>query len=230
MKKIVIAILALCLALSCCAVAEETQIAACKVGDYLTFGSYPQGANEETAPIEWLVLAVEDGKALVVSHYALDCRPYHTSKEEALWESSSLRQWLNDTFLNEAFTSGEQSAILTVDVDNSPEQGCYGTQGGADTQDQVFLLSYGEAMNYFGGAEAFRCAPTEYTQVKGAMTISSYQTEGMAACYWWLRSPGKAEATVCYIGSSGKCDYSEPDFNRGAIRPACWLDLSADIF
>lgn len=46
-----------------------------KVGHYVSFGKYEQDNNTSNGKekIEWLVLEVKDGKALVISKYALDC-------------------------------------------------------------------------------------------------------------------------------------------------------------
>lgn len=58
---------------------EKLKVA--KVGDYVFFGAYEQDNNTANGKenIEWLVLEVKDGKALVTSKYALDCKPYNTS-------------------------------------------------------------------------------------------------------------------------------------------------------
>lgn len=111
---------------------------------------------------------------LLISKYGLDVQPYHRDWTAITWEACTLRAWLNDTFLNTAFTAGERSGILTTGVDNSKEQGYgeYDTRGGNHTQDQLFLLSCAEANRYFGvqycfvtGAEnnvVSRVAPTAY--------------------------------------------------------------------
>lgn len=74
-------------------------------GDIVIFGSYeqdnsPANGNE---PIEWLILDIQDGNALLVSRYVLDCQLYHTSLEDITWERSTLRTWLNGEFLNSVF-------------------------------------------------------------------------------------------------------------------------------
>ena len=66
------------------------------------------------------------------------------------WEKCTLRSWLNGEFLQSAFSAKEQAAILMTAVDNSASQG-YGkwnTDGGNNTRDQIFLLSYAEANWY----------------------------------------------------------------------------------
>ena len=61
--------------------------------------------------IEWWVLAKEEGKILVMSKYALDCKPYHTVKREVNWAACSLRNWLNSSFYDEAFDSRQKAMI-----------------------------------------------------------------------------------------------------------------------
>jgi hypothetical protein len=80
-----------------------------QTGGYVTFGSYEQDNDLSNGKedIEWLVLARENNKALLISRYSLDNQPYSEHTEEVPWENCSLRKWLNDNFLNEAFSSDE---------------------------------------------------------------------------------------------------------------------------
>ena len=64
----------------------------------------------------WLVLAVEGDKALVINKYALDCKEYNTSYASVTWETCSLRNWLNRTFLYTAFSSEEKNSIISSTV------------------------------------------------------------------------------------------------------------------
>ena len=61
--------------------------------------------------------------ATLISKYALDCVQYNTKEESVTWETCSLRKWLNETFLNEAFTVVEQAqlAVVTVTADVKPK-------------------------------------------------------------------------------------------------------------
>lgn len=89
-------IVALLLALlPCCAggaQAEETE-----AGSAVMRGSYEQDNQPDNSaePIEWMVLAQSEGKALQVSRYALDCQPYNAGKADVSWSESSLWEWLN---------------------------------------------------------------------------------------------------------------------------------------
>ena len=79
------------------------------VGNVVTFGHYEQDADESNGPepIEWIVLDVQDGKALLLSKYVLDAKPYYTEGTDITWETCTLRTWLNNYFLNNA-SSQEQ--------------------------------------------------------------------------------------------------------------------------
>ena len=63
-----------------------------EVGDTIDFGSY-RGATK------WLVLAVEDGRALLISEEILDIGPYSIKDISTTWETSFQREWLNNGFI-----------------------------------------------------------------------------------------------------------------------------------
>lgn len=196
---------------------------------YVTFGVYPQTKEgKDRTPIEWIVLAIENGKILVISRDALDCQQYDSSETETdvTWETCSLRKWLNGTFLNNAFSADEQAKIATtyVSADRNPE---YNTDPGNATQDKVFLLSITEAEKYFKTSESRRCAPTAYAYAQGAFPYII--PSGEATCWWWLRSPGNSSGIVANVTFSGTV-YDFGDFfddEDGCVRPALWIDLNS---
>lgn len=210
------------------------------VGNYVTFGTYPQTkAGKDATPIEWLVLARDGDKALLISRYGLDAQPYNKDHTSVTWETCTLRTWLNGTFYNKAFSSAEQAAILTTNVDNSKNQ-CYSgwsTSGGNNTQDKVFLLSYAEANKYFGvtygnsSNTKSRVAPTAYAIAQGAGKNSSYKTvDGIDAGWWWLRSPGTYQDYAAIVYFVGSLDFNYVDSDSGSVRPALWVNLESKIF
>lgn len=220
---------------------DDNMIAAARdakfaVGNYVSFGTYPQTkAGNDATPIEWLVLARDGNKALLISRYGLDAQPYNKDHTSVTWETCTLRTWLNGMFYNKAFSSAEQAAILTTNVDNSKSQ-CYSgwnTSGGNNTQDKVFLLSYAEASKYFGvtynsSNTKSRVAPTAYAIAQGAGKNSSYKTaDGIDAGGWWLRSPGYSQRrAVCVYSDGSFCSivvYSD----SVAVRPALWVNIEA---
>ena len=191
------------------------------VGESIKFGFYEQDNNTLNGKeeIEWLVLAVEDNKALVISKYALDCQKYNSASENITWEECDLRDWLNSNFLNEAFSARHQNMIAeaSVPADKNPK---YSTDPGNATTDQVFLLSIIEAEEYFTS----KCKPTKYAVANGA-----YVNSGNGMCWWWLRSPGRGQNYAACAMSEGwiNCGGSNIDFAHGCVRPAMWIDLGA---
>lgn len=221
------------------AASSISALKAVKVGDYVTFGHYPQTAEgNDNTPIEWLVLDMQDNKALMISRYGLDCQPYNNSRESITWEECSLRIWLNDTFLNKSFSIREQSAILMTDVDNSIDQGYSGwkSSGGSNTRDKIFLLSCAGANRYFdvnyGSTNTkSRVQPTEYAIQQGAFTSNSNKTaDGRLTGWWWLRSPGTYQNYAAYVYDDGSLDYYLVDDDIVCVRPVLWVDLTSDIF
>ena len=217
-----------------------------KTGDYITFGSYEQD-NDLTngkEPIEWLVLSNNGEELYVVSRYALDCKPYNEEYTDVTWETCTLRKWLNDDFYMVAFSKTERSAIKTTTVKNA-DNPKYGTEGGNDTKDKVFLPSIADMVNTdYGFTSEYwpddlndcmnrRCAPTAYAVVQGAWvytgTDATYQTKsGEGACYWWLRSPGYAADVAARVDGNGYVGYSGGfvDIDNDAVRPALIINLN----
>ena len=195
------------------------------VGDIYKFGTYEQdndvsnGAEE----IEWLVLQDEGTKILVISQYALDCKQYNTSYTDVTWETCSLRQWLNNDFIDIAFSADEKTMIptVTVSADKNPN---HSTDPGNATQDQVFLLSVNEANKYFASDSARMCMPTNYAIANGVN-----ESDSGNCWWWWLRSPGSFQRTAAAVNFDGGVymyDYSPVNENI-AVRPALWIDLNA---
>ena len=195
------------------------------IGDSYVFGAYEQDNDSSNGKegIEWIVLDKQGLSVLLLSKYALDGREYHTPRVSCTWETCHVRQWLNDSFLNEAFSPEEQSKILytTVNADKNPLRS---TSPGNGTTDKVFLLSIPEATRYFDSDRARQCRGTPYCYAQGAYEANN------GCCLWWLRTPGDIPSTsvfVLYDGTVYDFGYFTYAGYDGAIRPALWLDLSA---
>ena len=212
----------LCLSLIVPSHAESDPII---VGTTITLGEYEQDNDVSNGPepIKWIVLDIQDNKALILSKYLLDTIMYNNKATYVTWETCSLRNWLNNDFLTTAFDSAAQESVLMTEVRNDIEQGVPGlsVDGGNDTEDQVFLLSYQEVLKYFK-TETLRIAfPTDYA-------ASLYGTPS-----WYTRCPGGDLARVIVIHAdgnywSGYVDYKDT-FTRQhtwqGIRPAMWIDI-----
>ena len=248
MKKtiaLVMLILAAVCAVTCFAESKIDPVTIA-VGDVVVFGSYAQDKDQSNGkePIEWIVLDVQDGQALLLSRYGLYAAGYHDTWDDCTWETCSLRAWLNDRFLNLAFSAEEQSAILTTTIDNSDSQGYDWTTvggekaaGGNDTQDRIFLLSYAEANRYLNvtiedeNNTGSRVAPSAFAVTAGAVSSDDCRTaDGEAAGWWWLRTPGSGPNSAEGVSQEGSLSYTRAYHRYGIVRPAFWLDLNSDVY
>lgn len=82
-------------------------------------------------PIKWRVLEEASGTYTLLSEYIIDNQVFYTSLEDRTisgetiyannYEHSTIREWLNNGFYNQAFSALEKDEILTSFVDNSAE-------------------------------------------------------------------------------------------------------------
>lgn len=214
------------------------EISEAEVGDYVMFGSYEQDNDSSNGAeaIKWVVLDKQDGKVLLHSKYALDCKLYHESREEVTWETCSLRSWLNNEFYEKAFTESEQERIAETKV-STPDNSEHGSEGGNDTNDKVFLLSMEEADKYFE-PDPRDCPPgrrrqlTEYAKAQGGYSYSeavegAYGTTEFDGCGdWWLRTPGHDNKSVCLVTVLGNYEkigvLASGAYDRVVV-PAMWV-------
>jgi len=186
-------------------------------------------------PIQWRVLANTGGELFLVSDKILDAKPYNVKYSDVTWETSTARSWLNKDFYNSAFSLLEKSRILTSTVIND-DNPFYKTEGGNNTKDNLFMLSFKEVMTASYGFETTnstsdvtrKAQGTDYAKCEG---LYVYDTSGtFASCSnWWLRSPGSSQNRAGYINYlpvdmigffySG----SDVDYNDIGIRPALKL-------
>ena len=191
-------------------------------------------------PISWTVLKenTADGTSLLLCDMILDSGEFDydspTSKPTYSnnYSASSVRKWLNETFLTTAFGTSEQAKIITSTVDNSALSTGYieNKNSCSNTSDKIFLLSYAEAVNDQYGLELseFRIKkPTAYAKAQGIYT----ETDGTGE--WWLRSPApdplvfdKSNMTVRGVTGTGKVDsYINGNYSYRGIVPALSVKL-----
>ncbi|MBR4234895.1 MAG: fibronectin type III domain-containing protein [Clostridia bacterium] len=194
-----------------------------KAGQSVKLGSYEQDNNTKNGkePIEWIVLNVEsDGTCLLISKYALDCRPYNAQLKNVTWEMSALRSWLGNEFYNAAFSSAERAKIVPTSRPNA-DNPAFGTYGGSETTDYVFLLSLEDIEKYFrinrdtqpngywDGEDRLVKRPTAYAKAQGAATAAN------GACRWWLTTPGSGSDHAVSVDSDGRAILRGNSVNTG---------------
>ncbi len=188
------------------------------VGDTIAFGRYEQDNNTSNGaePIEWLVLDRDGDRALLLSQQVLDAQPFCESSAEAEWNTSDVRAWLNDAFLNAAFSAEAQEKLEEM----------YAGDDAVGT-DRVFLLSSADEGRYFQSDEARIAFPTTYALAQGA-PVDAENSEG--GCQWWLRTvmEGDARGVACIApsGSDAMMLLWEGGSPKSGVRPAIWVRLA----
>lgn len=193
-----------------------------EINETVTLGTYEQDNNTDNGKedIEWIVLNKSEDSVLLISKYGLDCMPYNTQKTSVTWETCSLREWLNNSFLNEAFGKAGQNICKTISVtaDSNPS---YSTDPGNDTDDKIFLLSVSEVEQYFSSDEERLLQATAYAKSQGA------NVDNKGRSWWWLRSPGGTSANAATVSTSGSASERGINVlsNISVVRPALWVKI-----
>ncbi|MCI7619072.1 MAG: toll/interleukin-1 receptor domain-containing protein [Firmicutes bacterium] len=180
-----------------------------------TFGEY--GGE----PVEWRVLDKDGNKVLIITDKIIDAKPYNDEWSGITWENCSLRKWLNEEFISTAFTEKEKEAVLETNIKNEDNQG-YGTNGGKNTKDKVFLLSIEEVEKYFSSDNDRQSEGTKYAKT------TALCVDNCGYSWWWLRSPGRDASDAATVLSGGGV-YAPGDMvyhDVYGIRPALWIDTS----
>ena len=233
---------------------KRQQIRDTQEGKYFTLGSYEQDNKTEngTEPIQWIVLARDGDRVLVISRYILDCVRYDEEYRRVTWETCTLRAWLNGEFLDSAFDAEEQLLIPTTHVKADPNPD-FDVDPGEDTEDKLFLLSIPEAEAYFhpdpyvfplvntgdykliektlakyeSNPSTLYCKPTAYAAARGNIPRGG---AFKGAADWWLRAPGMRVSSAATADPYGfdiwghlvNCDGGT---RLPGVRPAMWIDL-----
>ena len=187
--------------------------------------------------IKWKVLENDGNTLFVVADRAIDCKNYNQAYKSITWETSTIRDWLNASFYNAAFSSDEQSAIITQNVMNE-DNPKHDTKGGNDTSDKIYLLSIGEVTNETYGfcsddstySMSRRMKTSDYARVRGTTQSNRSGYEGN--CYWLLRSSGISSYRVVYVYDDGSLNRNGGSVNLygGSVCPALHINLSSFIW
>ena len=191
----------------------------------LTYSELNPGSIIKFGGIPWRVLDVRADRALVLSQYIFDRKPFHEPGGTVTWEDSTMRQYLNNEFLYGRFTSDERARIAEMRIVN--DSSIWDGQRGINpsTFDRVFLLSKPEVVWHLG----------DITQWPGPALVFSDQYDDNRIAYgqdgsdgWWLRSPGAfGSNNASVVSARGTIFMEGVGIGRDAAgyRPAMWLKL-----
>ena len=200
-------------------------------------------------PLTWRVLDPSEG--YVICNQIIDSQAYqnfiyykgseyYNSKGCANyasdWVTSSLRQWLNNSFYNTAFSIEEKSQIGTSHLENKSTYSS--TYDSADTYDKIFPISYYDAINsayeFNLSHDAYDTARqmkgTDYAKCQGLDVYNNSDSSYNGNSWWRLRSPGHSyrAAGVGYGGwADNYCSVSGT--SNGAVPAFKFNPKSADI-
>lgn len=194
------------------------------VGDTIEFGRFDYkelGYGDGNEKVLWDVLAIEDGRALLISHYIVSRCKYdeNAMKEEydTNWEQSDLRKYLNEELINQMFNKDEQESILEVTIDNpNSDEYCQKLNGFeivgnsnpcGETTDKLFLLSFEEYERYY----------------ENRSDGTSTGKKGIESSFW-LRSTGIDGHHGLLVNSQGNILPNYVNENVG-VRPAMYVSF-----
>ena len=200
-----------------------------KIGSSLSFGGY-----------NWRVIDIQNNAALIITEDIIEQRPYHDAYKDITWADCGLRKYLNGEFYGK-FNATDKSRIIPV-TNKNLDNPWYGTKGGADTQDSIFLLDIEDVVcRYFGDSSEKlqnRSKKQNYWFQRKDENNSKRIAKFMGYDYWWwLRSPGRINRVAAYVhGNPGGCvgiNGNSVFFRSfgaerdGGVRPALWLKLES---
>lgn len=176
-----------------------------EVGDTFKVGTYEQDNNSNNGkePIEWVVLSKDskENKLFVISKKILDCIPYNNKRENVTWGICSIREWLNTTFYDTAFSDSEKEVILQTTVFNYGNP-AFNVKGGYDTEDYLYCPSLQEIEKYYDYNkeeynEEIICSATPYAVAQGVGVDDKNNGP------WILRTPGAETTAFCGVSRNG---------------------------
>ncbi len=187
-------------------------------GDAAYFGSFAQSDSTGTKkdPIKWRVLSINGNDAFLVSDTKLNVGKYHDKDAMVTFANSSLRTWMNSEFLNSAFNTAEQKALIST--------------GG----DKVSLLTHDEVMKDeygFISSHTRAAKNTPYTcklqQKKGVSAANVNMTNGIYWGAYWLKMTSNSQGYIIAVRGNGSIDATYKVSNENfCLRPVIHLDLS----
>lgn len=169
---------------------EKQVIKSSKAGDIVTVGG-----------TKWVVLEIKDQQVFLFKKTGLKALSFHNISEDITWGSSQLRKYLNDEYFKKELSPQEQKNIMLSAVKNN-DNTVYGTDGGIDTKDNIFILSIEEVQ--------------KYSKVLPDLNIDA-----------WLRTPGSTQNSASFYSADGKImDYGyDVSSSQITVHPVMWYNF-----
>ena len=179
---------------------------------YILFGQYASG-SKTPEPVLWRVLYTTNDRALLVSEYILAARPFDGASPD--WEGSEIQDWLNSTFLHDAFSSRQDYGALV----RNKELG------------RVFLLSREDLANEDYGFSKDEEHPDDPRRAMGtnrAISSGLWRNEEGYSTYYTRTMRGRT--SLYQIRTDGSFGEARIGRKNVGIRPAVRIDLDKVSF
>ena len=151
------------------------------------------------------------------------------------YEFSGIREWLNDTFYQTAFSAEEHTQIAVTHVANNVTSLGNSSYQYNDTDDKIFLLNTAEVKNAsydFSTSDA--ASPTRVKEASDyALCQGVEKNAAQNGVSWFLRTPGFDSNFVCRIERDGKCDSTGVAYTYDSLNgtvPALKLNVDVQDF
>lgn len=188
------------------------------IGDIVSFGHYEKTTNTDAVQeLEWIVLAKNNNRILIFARDSIEAMPFGEDGVNPSWSESGIRKWLNNEFLNSAFTIIEQQSIVPTDIKNYRS---------SQTTDKVFLLSNDEAREYFEDDYARIGLPTGHAISSAESYIEDNTSPDWLASSWWTRDPA-GTGSIYIVNESGALLWEKSPQWPAGVRPAMWIEITS---
>ena len=181
-------------------------------------------------PIRWRILEDTGFQMFLMADLSIDVLMFDSGGVND-WDTSSIRDWLNNQFYEVAFNSIEQSIIMTTVITPPVTTG---TSSSVTTNDKVFIISspdaietaYGFNINPNFGDLNRKSYTTDYSLARGIFCPENPITY-YAYSSWWLRTLGSNNHSVSFVSEGGwlMLDMDVVDEATG-VRPALVIDTT----
>lgn len=207
--------------------------------------------------VDWRILDPIEG--LLLCEFIIDAQPYNNmvysdsgenfsdilfTNYASDYETSYIRDWLNNDFYNTAF-EGENQKIITTNLNNDSYSTLTGISGGEkyngnETEDKVFLLSYNDVINSrygFNTLDRYEdnlriTHGSDYAKCQG---LGAYIKGGLYTDYtnpngnsgWRLRTPSSSSYNCVVYHRGSASSASDVLITDCGIRPAIYIDIEA---
>ncbi len=145
----------------------------------------------------WIVAEKKKDKVFLIKTKPVNGIAYNTTDDNVTWKTSSIREYLNSTYMNDIFTDEMIQRIIKTKVvvkDNKK----FGTKG-STTKDKLFMLNAGQAYKYGEGLNVF---------------LKDY----------WLIGPGETQREAQFVSAGQVKEAGYPVNDRYInTRPCFWL-------